>query len=272
MARRRQTLSAIALALLSGPVAADWLIVSGETWIGGSLYGIITLPDGRPFDVEGQLRTLSRVVYTAEDTLVFGPQGVDVVDQSTPQAVIDEYLEETDELPASGSVYTEASGTFECYRPDMELDAPGNLIHIGTTHRLYCDGPGRIAGASSDTDGDNVANTTDNCPDVSNPSQANNDDDALGDACDPDDDNDGMPDEYEITYGLNPFDGADAGDDADNDGLTNSQEYDAGTNPRNSDSDGDGRRDGDDVDPLDRMNPIPPEALPSRGGWRAILR
>jgi hypothetical protein len=30
--------------------------------------------------------------------------------------------------------------------------------------------------------------------------------------------------------------------------------------------------DDEDPDPLDRMNPIPTEALPSRGGWRAILQ
>jgi hypothetical protein len=46
----------------------------------------------------------------------------------------------------------------------------------------------------ADTDGDGVADPTDNCPSIANANQANNDGDAQGDACDPDDDNDGVLD------------------------------------------------------------------------------
>jgi len=53
----------------------------------------------------------------------------------------------------------------------------------------------------------------------------------LGDACDPDDDNDGMPDTYEIANGFNPLDASDANGDADNDGVSNLSEYQAGSNP-----------------------------------------
>jgi len=56
-------------------------------------------------------------------------------------------------------------------------------------------------------------------------------------------DNDGMPDEWEKQYGLNPNDPADAGLDLDQDGLTNLQEYKEGTDPNKEDTDNDGLKD-----------------------------
>jgi hypothetical protein len=47
-----------------------------------------------------------------------------------------------------------------------------------------------------------------------------------------DTDNDGMPDAWEIRYGLNPHDPADAALDSDGDGYTNIEEYINGTNPQ----------------------------------------
>ncbi len=46
-----------------------------------------------------------------------------------------------------------------------------------------------------DSDGDGIVDDEDNCINLSNPNQRNTDGDSLGDACDPDDDNDGVPDE-----------------------------------------------------------------------------
>ncbi|KHT46821.1 hypothetical protein RJ41_14690, partial [Alteromonas marina] len=71
-----------------------------------------------------------------------------------------------------------------------------------------------------DKDADTILDELDNCPTIANQDQLDTDSDGLGDACDSDDDNDGMPDVYEARVGLNPL-VADADGDADGDGLTN---------------------------------------------------
>lgn len=59
-----------------------------------------------------------------------------------------------------------------------------------------------------------------------------------------DSDNDGLPDLYETTHGLNPNLFADAALDSDNDGLTNTQEFNLGTRPDLRDTAGNGLSDG----------------------------
>lgn len=51
-----------------------------------------------------------------------------------------------------------------------------------------------------------------------------------------DSDGDGMPDVWEIQYGLNPQNPADAALDSDGDGISNLDEYRSGTNPKDNDS------------------------------------
>ena len=70
-------------------------------------------------------------------------------------------------------------------------------------------------------------------------------------------DNDGLPNDYEELFGLNPLVN-DANGDLDGDGLTNLQEFNKGTLPNNADTDGDGINDAIDGDPL-----RPEEAPPS---------
>jgi len=58
---------------------------------------------------------------------------------------------------------------------------------------------------------------------------------ALVSADERDSDGDGIPDVWEIKYGLNPFDPSDAAMDLDGDGFTNLEEFLAGTDPTNPD-------------------------------------
>lgn len=87
-----------------------------------------------------------------------------------------------------------------------------------------------VAGDNPCPDGQ-TTNCDDNCPGVSNPNQENADNDALGNACDDDDDNDGMPDTWEELYDcLDPL-VDDADGDCDKDGYTNYDEYILGSDP-----------------------------------------
>ncbi|HEX4966361.1 MAG TPA: Ig-like domain-containing protein [Thermoanaerobaculia bacterium] len=70
-----------------------------------------------------------------------------------------------------------------------------------------------------------------------------------------DSDGDGLPDDYEIAHGLDPNNPADALADPDRDGLTNLQEFQLGTDPQKADTDGDGLKDGDEVN-VYHTNPL----------------
>ena len=82
---------------------------------------------------------------------------------------------------------------------------------------------------NGDTDGDGVNDDIDAFP--TNPAESvDTDGDGIGNNADTDDDNDGMPDTWELQYGLDPL-SDDAGGDKDKDGVTNLAEYEAGTSP-----------------------------------------
>jgi len=89
-----------------------------------------------------------------------------------------------------------------------------------------------VALNSIDADADGVPDSTDNCPADANPLQENNDADAQGDVCDPDDDNDTLSDVDEINlYGTDPFLA-----DTDGDGFDDAVEIAAASDPLDSGS------------------------------------
>ncbi|MDA8815581.1 proprotein convertase P-domain-containing protein, partial [Luminiphilus sp.] len=149
--------------------------------------------------------------------------------------------------------------------PIEVLGAVSNRDYTCTAAPITGLGTGPISDPSPltlDEDGDGFHDGIDNCPSIANADQANNDDDASGDICDVDDDNDGVADEddiwplreaysldpdsdglpsrWEIRFGLSPSASDDMGSDYDADGLTALEEFRYGTNPNNADTDADG--------------------------------
>ncbi|MES2922904.1 MAG: hypothetical protein V4819_15220 [Verrucomicrobiota bacterium] len=107
-----------------------------------------------------------------------------------------------------------------------------------------------------DYDGDGVSDDQDAFP--GDPLESvDTDGDGTGNHADTDDDNDGMPDLFEITFALDSL-ANDADLDRDGDGSTNSEEYIAGTNP----SDGASR--------FHVVEVSRPDAATVRLGWDAV--
>jgi hypothetical protein len=129
------------------------------------------------------------------------------------------------------------------FRADTDGDGVSNFEEqaLGTDPRgTDSDGDGAEDGADAfpldpaawlDTDGDGLPD------ELYGPS-------TTGLVEDLDDDNDGMPDAWELEYGLDPKDPSDGPEDPDGDGRTNAQEFVSGTDPGETDTDGDGLDDG----------------------------
>lgn len=176
---------------------------------------------------------------------------------------------------------------FHCYNGYPPSATPPE-VPIPVALEIDADRDGNIRGIDpddfnasvtlADVDGDGVANAVDNCAGVVNSNQTDTDADLQGDACDTDDDGDGVPDAFDAF----PLDAAESGDfdsdgmgnvadpDDDNDGVadasdncpwvSNAGQHDADSDsigdvcdpaPDGSDTDGDGVFDIHDDFPMD---------------------
>jgi|CXWL01.1.fsa_nt_gi hypothetical protein len=83
-------------------------------------------------------------------------------------------------------------------------------------------------------------------------------------------DNDGLPNDYELLFGLDRFRN-DAFEDLDNDGLTNLEEFQRGTLPNDPDTDLDGVIDGEDGDPLRPESEAPTVTIEAPADGAVVL-
>ena len=109
------------------------------------------------------------------------------------------------------------------------LNQPVSLVFAGLPQDEF-----RLDG-EHDTDGD-LVNNIDDAFALDETESVDSDNDGTGNNADPDDDNDDLPDTYEIANNLNPLNSNDAQQDPDNDGSSNIAEFEAGTDPNDSNS------------------------------------
>ena len=106
-----------------------------------------------------------------------------------------------------------------------------NCVSAANREQRDTDRDGDGDACDLDDDNDGVPDATDAFP-IDPREQADADGDGSGNNADRDDDNDRLPDSYEVRFGLDPLDPADARRDHDGDGLDTLSEYELGRSPR----------------------------------------
>ncbi|MBF0622182.1 MAG: PKD domain-containing protein [Magnetococcales bacterium] len=206
-------------------------------------------------------------------TMTVSNQGTESASEVVTSSTLDSNMSYVSATPEQGSC-TQSGSTVTCQIGTMAGGASVDIVLIvqatesgSVSHSVVVSSSTVDSDTSNgtstesttilaDTDGDTIQDSSDNCPSIANTDQLDQDNDNSGDACDTDDDGDGMPDLFESAYGFDSLDSSDGALDTDNDGLTNSAEATAASNPIIADTDGDGVDDSGDGNPLVPANGV----------------
>ncbi|MDA8782237.1 thrombospondin type 3 repeat-containing protein [Porticoccaceae bacterium] len=166
-------------------------------------------------------------------------------------------LDQADAFPLDPSETLDTDSDGIGNNSDNDDDGDGVLdindaFPVDNSETVDSDGDGKGNNADNDDDGDGLSDQYDRFP-LDPTEWLDTDMDGVGDNADAfpsnalfstDKDLDGMPDAWEIRYGLDPNDPSDASSDQDNDGVSAYDEFLAGTIPAGSlDIDGNGQYD-----------------------------
>ena len=130
---------------------------------------------------------------------------------------------------------------------DDGVNDPLDQFPLDNAEQSDNDGDGVGDNADTDDDNDGVLDEDDAYPLISLDGRDDTDGDGIPNACDeaclnlgmvadPDNDNDGLPNDWETQYGLDPLSPFDAWQDPDQDGALSRDEYANGTDPQTADA------------------------------------
>ncbi|MDH5387579.1 MAG: thrombospondin type 3 repeat-containing protein [Gammaproteobacteria bacterium] len=200
--------------------------------------------DGGGVNVSFDPNVINVVSVSIDETVWnFGPTGIDTGTINNVSGSVSGILVNT--LGSVTGNFTVATVTFQIVGSagaSTDLTLSELIINPWASNGAAIN-PGYINGivtitsvAITDTDGDGIDDTSDNCPAIANATQTDTDNDGVGDVCDNDDDNDSLTDVQEVTLGTNPLladtDGDGFDDNTDNCPLL--------TNDTQTDTDNDG--------------------------------